>query len=235
MKGLFLSIGVATAMALGGQASAGVGPPVGGEASSVFSCFYECKPGSRLGTWAEVTTLMLVNQRAPIGAPPLIGGFFADLAILDGNQNIIAVAGTFLSAEDLDEVHVCRSLQAAQDAGLPVPVPEAGLIEVVLSENLEAAFDDPYAFGGYGWVKNLVGKFFTTVDEPFRGRVTGIAKTECRLVPIIVTTPDEIFEKVREQEPPPINLVVIEGTFEPDAPPGDGTVGAAGTAGPYAR
>jgi hypothetical protein len=86
MKGLFLSIGVATAMALGGQASAGVGPPVGGEASSVFSCFYECKPGSRLGTWAEVTTLMLVNQRAPIDEPPLNGGFFADLAILDGNQ-----------------------------------------------------------------------------------------------------------------------------------------------------
>ncbi len=105
-----------------------------------------------------------------------------------------------MSPEDLDEISICQNLCA----GGIVP-PSAGLIEVVI--------DDPTGVGGtYGWVKNFVGKFFKTVDEPFSGRVEGIGKTECRVVPPSVTTAAEIQAKIAAQNPPVIPPVLIEGT-----------------------
>jgi hypothetical protein len=40
------------------------------------------------------------------------------------------------------------------------------------------------------FIKNLTGKFFKNVDEPFDGRVTSVAKTECRTVPDTLDTFD---------------------------------------------
>ncbi len=141
---------------------------------------------------------MLVNANADIS-------IFADMLFLDGNELIIGAADTLLSPKDLDEVNVCRTLQNA--VGLPVP--QAGLIEVVLS--IGAPFDGG-GTGGYAWVKNLLGKFFVNVDEPFDGRVTGIAKTECRGVPLSVTAPAEIQAKFIAADPPFISEILIEGT-----------------------
>lgn len=194
---LFLAAGLLSFGMFCGQAGAQVDIASLGEQSLVFSCFYECKAGpvvQGIPTWQEVTTLMLANQsNRQIGAA---------LVFLNGNERIIAASGVTLTPEDLDEVNVCRTLFAGG-----VAPPPAGLVEVVLN--------DPTGVGGvYGWVKNLLGKFFVTVDEPFEGRVTGVAKTQCRLVPPSVTTPNEIFGKVAAQQPPPplVNPVLVEAT-----------------------
>ena len=139
MRRLLFSISLATVTAfslsaraenhrpdVGDPASAYVGfatTESSGEASEVFFCFYECKRKTVRGQdiWQEVTTLMLVNANADIS-------IFADMLFLDGNENIIAGADTLLSPEDLDEVNVCRTLEAAA-----IPVPQAGLIEFVLT------------------------------------------------------------------------------------------------------
>lgn len=163
-----------------------------GEVSPVFSCFYECK--RRANTWLELTTLMLVNQSAK---QPLT----AEILFVDGHQNPIARTSTNLSPEDLDEMNVCETL----DKG-GIAVPPAGVIEVVLSAGTTGV---PVG-GAYGWVKNLTGTFTRSVPEPFEGRVTGIAKTECRLVGPNVVTPSEI----RAKSAPTIQPILIEGTAE---------------------
>ncbi len=56
------------------------------------------------------------------------------------------------------------------------------------------------------------GKFFVNVDEPFDGRVTGIAKTECRGVPLSVTAPAEIQALFLAENPPFVSEILIEGT-----------------------
>lgn len=183
-------------------------PPSGGELSQVFACFYECKPGpvvQGIPTWAEVTTLMVMNMNS--GVPdPVADSRVADVVFLDGNENILGSSrgafGLNLSPEDLDEINVCRTLQAN---GLPVP--QAGLVEFYI------AGGDPG--GVYAWVKNLIGKFFVTVDEPFAGRVTGIAKTECRQVPLEVSSAGEIAQKaIASGAPQNIQLILVEDTAE---------------------
>ena len=216
MRRLLFSIGLATVTAfslsaraenhrpdIGVPASTYVGgaPSVSlGEASDVFFCFYECKPGPTVrdvDTWQEVTTLMLVNANAEFNT-------FADMVFLDGNQTIIAAADTALSPADLDEINVCRTLQ-----NIGVPVPSAGLVEVVFSGG---GFLSGGGTGGYGWVKNLLGKFFVNVDEPFDGRVTGIAKTQCRAIPPSVATPAQISAKFVASGVPIRGKILIEGT-----------------------
>ena len=57
--GLVVLLGAAT------QANAQFAPPSGGEIGSFLKCFYECKPGPNVqgvGTYQEITTLMLTNQ-----------------------------------------------------------------------------------------------------------------------------------------------------------------------------
>lgn len=176
---------------LGGQAVAQQAPlpqGSGGEVSPIQVCFYECKPVSgRTDAWQEVTTLMLTNQ-----SPNLL---VAQLTIMDGKQNPIARTNTLLSSLDLDEINICRTLRAA---GIPA-VLSAGLVEI------EFISQGAYApLGGYAWIKNLVGKFFVTVDEPFQGMVTGIAKTECRVVPPEVSA--------GHPSAPEISPVLIENT-----------------------
>jgi hypothetical protein len=175
-------------------------PPSGGESARVFSCFYECKPGPvvrGVPSWQEITTIMLANQSPDIGQN-------VNLIFVDGNENILGRARNRLSPLDLDEVHVCRTLEAA---GLPVP--EAGLVEMYVAPSATADFPS----GVYGWVKNLLGKFLVTQDEPFAGRVSGIAKTECRLVPFEVATPRGVADAfARSGAPDNLPLVLVEDT-----------------------
>lgn len=165
-----------------------------GERGEVLACFYECKEGPLPDYWVEVTSLMLINAANR--------SMTANVILLDGNGSMIAIAATHMSPEDLDEINICRTFQAAG-----IFPPSAGMIEVVLTDPAGLP-----AFGTYGWVKNVVGKFFKTVDEPFQGRVNGIGKTECRVVPPNVTTAAEIFAKLAEQNPPHIFPILIEGT-----------------------
>jgi hypothetical protein len=175
-----------------------------GERSLVFTGFYECKDGPLPDYWLEVTSLMLVN---PANRP-----MQAVVVLLNGNEQMIAVTETEMSSEDLDEINICRTLFAAG-----INPPPAGMIEIIV--------DDPHGgqVGGvYGWIKDFVGKFFKTVDEPFQGRVSGIGKTECRLVPPNVTTAGEIQQKLIAQNPPVIPPILIEGTGgDPVVPPGE--------------
>ena len=154
-----------------------------GEQSSVFTCFYECKPGPTVRgtpTWQEITTLMLVNQ-AHSDIPPPVPLFVENtrvvrLAILDGNENLLARTQVDLSKGDLDEINICRTLQASN-----ITPPQAGVIFGAVSIGTVAG-PDPRG-GVSAWVKNLLGKFFVTVDEPFAGRVSGLAKARCERVP----------------------------------------------------
>ena len=166
--------------------------PTAGEISAVRLCFYECKDGARSDWWQEVTTLMVMNPDAET---------IVHFAILDGNENFIARTAVNLSEDDLDELNVCRTLEAA---GI-VP-PSAGMVEVFSSVG---GLD-----GYYVTVKNLIGKFFKTVDEPFDGRVVGVGKTECRVVPPTVTTGEEISAKLQAANPPTIAPILIEDTAE---------------------
>jgi hypothetical protein len=59
--------------------------------------------------------------------------------------------------------------------------PPAGLIEILVSDPLIGPAD-----GVYAWGKNVLGKFRVDNPEPFEGRVTGIGKYECRVVPFEV-------------------------------------------------
>jgi hypothetical protein len=128
------------------------------------------------------------------------------LVFLNGNQQIIAVGTTELSGEDLDEVNVCHSLVSGG-----VAPPAAGLIEMVLT--------DANPIGGvYGWVKDVLGKFFVNVPEPFEGRVSGIGKTECRVAPVSIANPQVIQAKaaaaLASGEAVVIPLILIEGTAD---------------------
>ena len=204
MKRLLLSAGFLAATMLPGYAFPQE-PPSGGEISQVFACFYECKPRKMTKegltvSWQEITTLMVMNMNSGSADTRLINAIF-----LDGNGNVLGSSrgpgvGLDMSPGDLDEIHVCRTLQAN---GLPVP--QAGIVEfyVVGAE----------PGGVYAWVKNLIGKFQATIDEPFDGRVTGIAKTECRQVPVEVSTPMEIAQKaIASGKPQDMELILVEGT-----------------------
>lgn len=166
-----------------------------GEASPVFSCFYECKEEDQK-KWQEVTSLMLINQSADLN-------LLVEVLFVDGNENPIAKTATLLSPEDLDEINVCETLNQTG-----IAVPSAGVIEVVLSQ---AGTTLPVG-GAYGWVKNLLGKFKKGVAELFEGKVSGIAKTECRLVGPNVVTHGRI--RAKAQQAPMVDPILIEGTGE---------------------
>lgn len=199
MKHLVLSAAVAAALGMSGQAIAQQASS--GEASSVFSCFYECAPGPVVNgspTWQEVTNLMLANQSNRL--------MFARIVFLNGNERMIAQTVTELSPLDLDEVSVCGTLWQLPP---PAQVPPAGLIEVVLT-NSQGQFE----VGTYGWIKDLLGKFFPNVPEPFANKVTGVGKTQCRLAPPGVIQPSELVSTIQQQNPPSVPAVLVEGTAD---------------------
>jgi hypothetical protein len=159
------------------QASAQFAPPSGGELGSFVKCFYECKPGpnvQEVATFQEITTLMVANQSF---ADRTAQAFF-----IDGQQACVAQTLLDLTPLDLDELNVCHTLQAAG-----IAVPEAGLVELVIGDPAVPGGQPPFQFefaeGVYAWGKNVLGKFRVDNPEPFQGRVTGIGKYECRVVP----------------------------------------------------
>lgn len=196
-----------TLLALSGPSWAQVQTPSGGEQTETFVCPFECKPGPVVQgtpTWEAVTTLMLVNMDD-------VNLNTMNLVYVDGNQKILGASrnnGTSLglSGEDLDEINVCRTLQAAG-----ITVPQAGIVEIFVVAG---------PFSSYAWSKTLLGKFFVNVDEPFAGRVTGISKTACRNVPRSVITATEIIDKVNDSGAPlDVPFILVEGTADPEPTP----------------
>jgi hypothetical protein len=183
-----------------------------GEASSVFSCFYECKMDSSQKNFLELTTLMLVNQ-SPTNT------ILAGILFVDGNEKDIAATLVVLSGQDLDEINVCETI--------PNP-PPAGVIEVVLFKVV------PNPFGGvtfvpqtgaYGWIKDLVGQFTKGQPEPFPlgtagngGIVSSVGKTQCRLAPPSVTNAQVVLKKLLSVRPFVLPKL-IELTGDSDDPP----------------
>jgi hypothetical protein len=165
----------------------------------VLSCFYDCKEGPDSRRWREITTLMVAN---PTGRTIEVG-----LAFLDGNERFVAQSSLDLSSEDLDEVNVCRSLEAAG-----VDVPSAGLVELLVMDRA-AVVGTVHA-----WIKNLLGRFSKGTDEPFRGVVHGIAKTQCEAVPPGATSVDQLLARIAREQPPVIQPVLIDGTGDDQRP-----------------
>ncbi len=193
MRRLLMSIGFVTAAAFSNPAIAQA-PPSGGESSFVLSCFYECKEGPvvrGIPTFQEITTLIITNESPffPVGA---VVGF------LDANERVLAHSFLDLSEEDLDEINVCHTLFLS--GIVPPPVGKIDIVTVPVG---------PLP-GTYAWVKNLLGKFFSNNPEPFQGRVTGIAKTECRVVPEEVAPFSVVRDKVLNS--PEIPPILVERT-----------------------
>jgi hypothetical protein len=192
-----LTIGLLVLFGAATQANAQLAPPSGGEVGSFLKCFYECKAGpdvQGVATYQEITTIMLTNQ----SPDPRV----ADVFYFDGKEQCIAHSSIDLSPVDLDELNVCHTLESG---GL-VP-PPAGLVEIIVSDPLIGPAD-----GVYAWGKNVLGKFRTDNPEPFEGRVTGIGKYECRVVPIEVR-PDEAVANAC-QEPLEVVAILVEETAD---------------------
>ncbi len=173
--GLVVLLGAAT------QANAQFAPPSGGEIGSFLKCFYECKPGPNVqgvATFQEITTLMLTNQ----SPDPRV----ADVFYFDGQEQCVAHSRIELSSVDLDELNVCHSLGLAG-----VVPPLAGLVEIIVTDAIVGGPGD----GVYAWGKNVLGKFRVDNPEPFAGRVTGIGKYECRVVPAEVRAEEAVNAK----------------------------------------
>ena len=166
-----------------------------GERTQVHACFYQCKPGPTVRgtpTWQETTTF-IVGRLDPVAQ--VSSTYF--IHYLDGDRNIIARSGSNgLLSFDMDEVHVCRTLEAAG-----ITPPEAGLA-IMTSGSLSH----------YWWAKNLLGKFFVTQDEPFAGRVSGVAKFNCFAVPPNVVDQFDVSDRFFASGAPSISQVVVEGT-----------------------
>lgn len=200
----FVSKLIATSAAAGYLAMSGVAQaqtdPSGGELpDNVIACSFECNDGYQDTWWQRVTTLTLIN---PGDTNPALN--ITTLRVLDGQQNFIASMEVTSDSFDLDAVNICRSLQAGG-----ATVPPAGMILAVRGATGTAYLD-------YIWMENLVGKFFKTVDEPFDGRVTGVAKTECRVIPAAIVQELEIEDAFDNTIPPPVFVdpVFIEDTAD---------------------
>ncbi len=204
--GLMVLFGAAT------QANAQIAPPTGGEVGALLKCFYECKPGPNVqgvGTYQEITTIMLTNQSPDTR--------LADVYYFDGKEECIAHSIIDLSPVDLDETAVCPTLEA----GVLVP-PLAGLIEILVTDPLTGLPAD----GVYAWGKNVLGKFRTDNPEPFEGRVTGIGKYECRVVPAEVR-PDEAVATACTA-PLEVAAILVEDTDDDDICACDGDLNGDG-------
>ena len=141
----------------------------GADVSPVLACFYECKPGPQIqgqDTYRQVTTLPIANNGEVFES--------VDVNFIDGNSNVIATTRVDLDARDVDEMAVCNTTESITGSAPP----RAGLIHIgnVSAVGLQEAS------GVYSWIKNVNGKFFADRPEPYDGRVTGIAKSECTYV-----------------------------------------------------
>lgn len=173
-------------------------PPSGGERGSFIECAFECKRGPNVAgvsTFQEVTTVMLTNQSS--------SDRLAEVFYFNGKEECLAHSTVELSPVDLDELNVCHSLLAGG-----VTPPAAGLLEIMTTDTGGTAAD-----GVYGVVKNVLGKFGFNNPEPFHGRVRGIAKFECRVVPSTVDPDTAIGDKC-QPSPPDVTGILVEGTHD---------------------
>lgn len=172
-------------------------------APNTLACFYECKERNPR-IWDEITTLMLANPSSGGSDAFTTDGASAGaiISVFDGNGVLVARTETSLSESDLDEINVCRTLEAAA-----VRVPEAGLIRIDPAAPAIFASDAVAAPQVVAWVKNLLGTFNKGDDEPFDGNVQGIAKAECQEVQGAPIRRDErtLFDE-------PIPAVLVEDT-----------------------
>jgi hypothetical protein len=137
---------------------------------------------------------------------------------IDANEHCIAETLLDLSPLDLDALNVCHTLEAAGTA-----VPEAGLVELVIEDPTSGAGVAPFEYAGfaegvYAWGKNVLGKFRVDNPEPFEGRVTGIGKYECRIVPQDTGIVGALVGACLAPPPTPIAPILVEQTD--DTPPG---------------
>ena len=148
----------------------------------VLACFYECKPtktssGVVPTSWMETTTLMVANGNPPVmnSAGGHLVTHVAHLLFVDGNEKEILHTRTALTGWDLDEVHVCRTLNKNG-----IAPPPAGLVQIAIDSVTTTEY-----FGGIDvWIKNLLGKFPYQANEPFvSGTVTSLGKTNCTMMP----------------------------------------------------
>lgn len=180
---------------------------VGGSDSPFLSCFYECKPGPEIQgepTYRQVTTLPIVNNSQ------INQG--VQLNFIDGNGNPIATTDIDLLPRDVDELAVCNTIESITGA----PPPRAGVIQM---SNF-GAYLEFQPSGVHAWIKNVNGKFFRERPEPYDGRVTGIAKSECALVASPqVNLPDQIL--VDRQGLPSGPPILVEDTEDGQPSPPD--------------
>jgi hypothetical protein len=191
--------GLLTVVAAATQAHAQAFPPAsGGERASLLKCFFECKQGpdvQGVPTFQEITTLMITNQSPNLRV--------ADVYYFGGNEQCVAHSSLELSSVDLDELNVCHSLVLGG-----VTPPPAGLTEILVSDPSTSGPGD----GVYAWGKNVIGKFRHDNPEPFEGRVIGVGKYECRLVPYEVGGQQAVASKC--QSPVDVNPILVEETGE---------------------
>ncbi len=188
--GLLLVVGTATG------ANAQFETPSGGERTAFLKCFFECKEGplvQGLPTFQEITTVMLANQSPDPRT--------ADVYYFNGKEECLAHSEIELSSVDLDELNVCHSLLFGG-----VMPPPAGLVEIAVTDPGTSGPGD----GVYAWGKNVLGKFRHDKVEPFQGRVTGVSKYECRLVPAEVGVEQAVSAKC--SAPTEVTGMLVEKT-----------------------
>lgn len=161
-----------------------------GERGTVLSCTLECQGAFLYQGWTSISTLSVVNP----GNEPVAAG----IAVIDGNQNMIAQSRIRLDPNGLDELHLCKTLA---DGG--VAPPAVGLVYLFLPTPDSAV---------YGWVKDAVGRFLAQAARPFMLRPSSIAKSERRMVPPSVNTAVGIQDQIPDSPPP---SVLINGTADP--------------------
>lgn len=213
MKSILIALLLVCAGATGASAQP-LAPPSGGEMAAVVKCFFECKEGpfvQGLPTFQEITTHMIANQSPD--------DRLADVYYFNGREQCVGHSSLELSSVDLDELNVCHSMLLAG-----VMPPPAGLIEILVTDPVGGVPAD----GVYAWGKNVIGKFRFDNPEPFEGRVTGIGKYECRLVPFEVGAATAVAAKC----PAPVEVppILVEETDDPPCScngdlNGDGLVG----------
>ena len=165
------------------------------EDSPVFTVFYECIPGpttSQGATFSELSTLVLTNQGL-VQAP-------GQMVFFDGNGNVIATSPLLISALDVDEINLCRTLFLAG-----ITPPRRGFILIIFDFiDIDITIRSIHC-----WIIDFVGKFFVTSDSPSDGRIVAIGKTTCwgGFIALI-----EILDIIAVANAPVIGPVLINDT-----------------------
>jgi hypothetical protein len=185
---------------------------------SVLTCFYECKDTAVAGDTLlqETTTLMILNQNREDPALPI--SHLAHVIFFDGNEHALARVQLPLSGRDLDELHVCKTLDRQTVPGYQGP--PAGLVKIgVIDRRAQtplAGAPDPARVGEgvVAWIKDILGKFDMAQPEPFGtgNTVIGLGKTRCELADPKLIDATDIIRLLPDV--PVVPPVLVEQTNE---------------------